>query len=427
MFFEKYSGLLGLPDPLIIDSSLTGINVPNANTTGFTNVWILTLSNALAASIMALMILVGSLVGSDLAPTAEWATLPLALTICGTAVGIVPATRVMQRLGRKHGLWAFMGLGIIACAMASLALELRSFSLFCLAAILLGTTNSALQQVRFAAMESVSPESAANAASLVMLGGILAAFVGPELAVLGAHMTAVDYQGSFWLGALSIACGAMLLSAYKPVQIEATSKPIAAGSLGSIIRGPGFILAGASGAVAFVVMSFVMTATPISMHHTYGHSLVDTKWVIQSHIAAMFLPSLIAPLLFKWLGIRGLMLAGLTCYGATIGIGYFDMSVNGFWLQLVLLGVGWNFLFVAGTALLPTSYKASDRFKAQAFNDSMVFSLQALASLSAGWALNLISWQQMLLLCLIPIGVMLVALIWDLAGAARAERAAKTL
>ena len=380
---------------------------------GFTNVWVLTLSNALAASIMALMILVGSLVGSELAPAAEWATLPLALTICGTAAGIVPATAVMQRLGRKHGLWAFMGLGMIACAMASIALGLRSFSLFCLASVLLGTTNSALQQVRFAAMESVAPESSASAASIVMLGGILAAFVGPELAVLGAHMTAVDYQGSFWLGALSIACGALLLSIYKPAQIETTSKFIAAGSLRTILRGRGFVLSVASGAVAFVVMSFVMTGTPISMHHTYGHSLVDTKWVIQSHIVAMFLPSLIAPLLFKWLGIRGLMVAGLACYGITIGIGYYDISVNGFWLQLVLLGVGWNFLFVAGTALLPSSHKESDRFKAQAFNDSTVFSLQALASLSAGWALNLISWQQMLLLCTIPISLMLLALAWD--------------
>jgi hypothetical protein len=286
---------------------------------------------------------------------------------------------------------------------------------------LLGTTTSALQQVRFAAMESVAPESGASAASIVMLGGILAAFVGPELAVLGAHMTAVDYQGSFWLGALSIAVGAILLSAYKPVQVETTNKPTAAGSLRDIVRGRGFILAVASGAVAFVVMSFVMTGTPISMHHTYGHSLVDTKWVIQSHIAAMFLPSLIAPLLFRWLGIRGLMLAGLACYGTTIAIGYFDISINGFWLQLVLLGVGWNFLFVAGTALLPTSYKDSDRFKAQAFNDSTVFSLQALASLSAGWALNLISWQQMLLLCTIPISLMLLALIWDATRASREE------
>ena len=279
----------------------------NITANGFNNVWILTFSNALAASIMALMILVGSLVGSDLAPAPEWATLPLALTICGTAAGIVPATRAMQRLGRKTGLWAFMGLGMIACAMASIALEQRSFGLFCLAAVLLGTTNSALQQVRFAAMESVAPESGASAASIVMLGGILAAFVGPELAVLGAHITAVDYQGSFWLGALSIICGALLLSAYQPAQIETISKPVAAGSLRTILRGRGFVLAVASGAVAFVVMSFVMTGTPISMHHTYGHSLVDTKWVIQSHIAAMFLPSLIAPLLNTLFDVKSLV------------------------------------------------------------------------------------------------------------------------
>jgi len=393
--------------------------LPNLTHNGFTNVWILTLSNALAASIMALMILVGSLVGSDLAPAEEWATLPLALTICGTAIGVVPATRVMQRLGRKRGLWAFMGLGLLACALASMALEARSFSLFCLAAILLGVTNSAIQQVRFAAMESVPLESSATAASVVMLGGIVAAFIGPELGVVGAHITAIDYQGSFWLGGLSIICGAILLTAYTPSAVATTTKQTAVNSLRTIIAGQGFILAVASAAVAFVVMSFVMTATPISMHHTYGHSLVDTKWVIQSHIAAMFLPSLIAPLLFKWLGTRGLMSAGLICYCATIVIGYVDISVTGFWLQLVLLGVGWNFLFVAGTALLHTSYKESDKFKAQAINDSTVFSLQALASLSAGWALNLISWQQMLLLCLIPISLMLLALIWDATRAFR--------
>jgi len=389
---------------------------------GFANVWILTLSNALAASIMAMMILVGSLVGSDLAPAAEWATLPLALTICGTAIGVVPATRTMQKIGRKGGLWAFMGLGLLACATASIALEQRNFALFCLAAVMLGMTNSAIQQVRFAAMESVDIEQAPSAASLVMLGGIVAAFIGPELAVLGAQITSVEYQGSFWLGGLAIICGAMLLTAYKPAAIRAETKQVEASALHSIISGRGFMLAVAAGAVSYVVMSFVMTGTPISMHHTYGHSLVDTKWVIQSHIAAMFLPSLIAPLLFRWLGIRGLMVAGLVCYGATIVIGYFDISVSGFWLQLVLLGVGWNFLFVSGTALLPTTHRESDRYKAQAFNDSTVFSLQALASLSAGWALNLISWQQMLLICLVPISLMLFALTWDAIKNARAQR-----
>mgnify|MGYP006134355089 FL=1 len=381
------------------------------STPGFANVWVLTLSNAMAASIMTLMILVGSLVGAELAPSAEWATLPIALTVIGTAASILPATACMQLLGRKYALLAFMALGIFACWLASSALEQQSFALFCIAAVLLGSTNAALQQTRFAAMESVAPEHGPTAASLMMCGGILAAIIGPELAVFGAHLTAVDYQGSYWLAAVTVILAAGLLTFYKPTAAVAKQQAATARSTGDIIRNPTFILALTSGAVAFVVMSFVMTGTPISMHHVYGHSLVETKWVIQSHIAAMFLPSLIAPLLFKKLGIRGMMAAGLACYCATIAIGYFDISVKGFWMQLVLLGVGWNFLFVSGTALLPRTYEERDKFKGQAINDLTVFTFQALASLSAGWALGLINWQLMLLICLLPIAVMLVLLL----------------
>ena len=383
------------------------------STPGFANVWVLTLSNAMAASIMTLMILVGSLVGAELAPSAEWATLPIALTVIGTAASILPATACMQLLGRKYALLAFMALGIFACWLASSALEQQSFTLFCIAAVLLGSTNAALQQTRFAAMESVAPEHGPTAASLMMCGGILAAIIGPELAVFGAHLTAVDYQGSYWLAAVTVILAAGLLTFYKPTAAVAKQQAATARSTGDIIRNPTFILALTSGAVAFVVMSFVMTGTPISMHHVYGHSLVETKWVIQSHIAAMFLPSLIAPLLFKKLGIRGMMAAGLACYCATIAIGYFDISVKGFWMQLVLLGVGWNFLFVSGTALLPRTYEERDKFKGQAINDLTVFTFQALASLSAGWALGLINWQQMLLICLLPIAMMLVLLVTE--------------
>lgn len=382
-----------------------------SSTPGFRNVWILTLSNALAASIMTLTILVGSLVGADLAPSAKWATLPIALTVMGTAASILPATGCMQMLGRKRALWVFMALGTFACWLASCALEQQSFSLFCIAAVLLGSTNAALQQTRFAAMESVAPESGPTAASLIMCGGILAAIIGPELAVAGVHLTAVDYQGSYWLAAATVILGAIVLAFYKPATIVERQRTLTARSTLSIIRNPTFVLAVASGAIAFVVMSFVMTGTPISMHHVYGHSLVDTKWVIQSHIAAMFLPSLITPMLFKQFGLKGMMIAGLACYCGTISVGYFNISVGGFWLQLVLLGIGWNFLFVSGTALLPRTYQEQDKFKGQAINDLTVFTFQALASLSAGWALGFINWQQMLLLCLLPILIMAILLI----------------
>jgi MFS family permease len=396
--------------------------VKTISSPGFSNVWVLTLSNALAASIMTLMILVGSLVGAELAPSAKWATLPIALTVIGTAISILPVTACMQFIGRKYALWAFMAIGIFACWLASSALEQQSFTVFCISAVLLGSTNAALQQTRFAAMEAVAPEAGPTAASLMMCGGILAAIIGPELAVAGAHLTAVDYQGSYWLAAATVVLGAISLIFYKPAEVGEVKRSHSASSTLSIIRNPTFVLAVTSGAVGFVVMSFVMTATPISMHHTYGHSLVDTKWVIQSHIAAMFLPSLITPLLFKQLGIKGMMTAGLACYCGTIGIGYFDISVSGFWLQLVLLGIGWNFLFVSGTALLPRTYQKQDKFKGQAINDLTVFTFQALASLSAGWALGFINWQQMLLLCLLPILMMTVLLLVEGRGPNQSPR-----
>jgi MFS family permease len=188
-----------------------------------------------------------------------------------------------------------------------------------------------------------------------------------------------------------------------------------------LLANPTFFLALSSGAIAYVIMSFVMTGTPISMHHFHGHSLLDTKWVIQSHIAAMFLPSFIAPLLFRYIGIRGMMLVGLLCYCTTIAIGFSNTSVTSFWWQLILLGVGWNFLFIGGTTLLPSTHPEQDRFKAQAINDFTVFSFQATAALSAGWALNLLSWQQILIGCLFPVTIMLGLLLWERLRTTRAK------
>lgn len=382
-------------------------------TADFKNVWILSLSCALAGSIIPLMVLVGSLVGAELAPSAAWATTPIALMILGTALAVIPVSRSMQTLGRKKALWLFMGLGILGCGLAMIALQLQSFIMFCLTSVLLGTTNTALLQTRFIAMESVAIEHGATAASMVMAGGIIAAFVGPELAVMGRDFTPVSFQGSFLLAAACISTAATILSVFEPALIATRTIEKATTSAATLLRNPSFCLVLSSGVVAYVIMSFVMTGTPISMHHFHAHSLLDTKWVIQSHIAAMFLPSFVAPLLFKQFKIRGVMILGLVCYCATIFIGFSDTTVGGFWLQLVFLGVGWNFLFVAGTSLLPSTHHHNDRFKAQAVNDFAVFSCQAAAALSVGWAINLLSWQQMLLSCLIPICLMVVVLIWE--------------
>jgi len=382
--------------------------------TSFRTVWLLAFANAISASAFPLMMLIGSIIGASMAPHPQWATLPIALMVIGTACGVIPATRTMALLGRKSTFIAFNTIGILGCLLAGHALSLGSFQTLCAAAFLLGITNAAIQQMRFAAMESVTLEHGPTAASIVMCSGIIAAFLGPEMAVLGQSLSSIEYRGSFWLGAGCFLTGSVLLLLfYQPAPLKRTeTHSITARPLREMLQNRTLVLAIASGAVAFIVMSFVMTATPVSMHLHHGHSIADTKLVIQSHIAAMFLPSLLTALLFRFLAIRGLMLAGLACYGVMIVIGLIDASVMGFWGQLVMLGIGWNFLFVAGTALLPTAYREGEQFRAQAMNDTVVFGTQAIASLSAGWALSLISWQQLLLLCLLPMSAMVIALLW---------------
>jgi len=379
----------------------------------YKNAWVLSLSNAVAGSILPLMHLAGTLAGSTLAPSPSWATAPIALMILGTASSVVLVTRTMQNLGRKMGIYVFLGVGLLVCMLAMTALEFGSFSLFCLASFMLGSFNATLLQGRFAAMESVGIEHRTTAASMFMGSGIIAAFIGPEIALIGKDVFSTAYQGSFLLAAGCILISSVMLTAYTPKLVPQAPDIKSNLPKAQLFKNPTFCLALASGTIAYVVMSFIMTGTPISMHESYGHSLTDTKWVLQSHIAAMFLPSFITPVLVRYMGLRGMMVAGLVCYCLAIAVGYSDNSPQGFWTQLVLLGIGWNFLFIGGTTLLPDTHHENERFRAQSINDFTVFSFQALAALSAGWALNLIGWQPMVLLCLIPVAIMLMALLWE--------------
>lgn len=384
----------------------------------YKTVWLLALVNAVALSAVPMMMLIGSIVGAQLAPRESLATFPIAAMVIGTAFGVVPATRAMQRFGRRAIFGVFILIGLVACLVLAHAVVLASFTVLCVGAFILGLTAAAMQQIRFAAMECVQADDGPTAASIILCAGVIAAFLGPELALAGKSLTAVDYQGSYWLGAGCLAVAGILLLGYKPAQMTTAAPKAVHTTNAALLSNPAFLLAITAGASAYVVMSFVMTATPISMHIHHGHSLEDAKWVIQSHIAAMFLPSLIAPWLIRVLGIRGLMIAGLACYAATITIGLIDASVMGFWGQLVMLGIGWNFLFLSGTALLPTTYKDGEQFKAQSLNDSVIFTSQAVASLSAGWAISTVSWGALLLLCLAPMFALLVLLVKQRQGVA---------
>jgi hypothetical protein len=267
----------------------------------------------------------------------------------------------------------------------------------------MGWAAAAGHQYRFAALELVPAQLAPQATSVLLLGGILGAFIGPELAVRGRDLADTPYVGSYYLLIGAYLAGLAIVWFYHEQPRETAAHDAAGRPLREILSDPVLVLAIAAAATGYGVMTFLMTATPISMHEHAGHSLEATKVVIQSHIAGMYVPSLLFATLLAWTSLRALMWAGLAAYAVTIAIALHDTALLNFWTALVLLGIGWNWLFLAGTTLLPRGYRPEERFRVQSVNDFLIFSVQAAVALGSGWFLHRYQWQGVLWAAVPPV------------------------
>jgi MFS family permease len=362
-------------------------------------VWRLMIAYSLMMAGTSLMVLLAGIIGTEFAPSTGLATLPIALVVVGVASSTLPTGKLLHRFGRRRVFIAYGFVAIAAALIAMQSLVSDTFAGFCLAAFMMGWAGAAGHQYRFAALESVPAELSANATSFLLLGGILAAFVGPELAVRGRVLLDTEYAGSFLLLAGSYVAGLLIISFYSDTMVETSDHPVARRPLVQILKSPVIILAISAAALGYGIMSFIMTATPISMHTHSGHSLEATKFVIQSHIAAMYLPSLVFAWLSARIGYKGMLWSGVAVYVVCLGIAALNTEFLNYWLALILLGIGWNFLFLSGTNLLPLGYRTEERFRVQSTNDFLVFSIQAVASLSSGWFLYHWQWEGVLLAC----------------------------
>lgn len=375
-------------------------------------VWLYTLIQALAVSVGSMMVIVGGVLGAALAPEPAYATLPVAVMISGTAVSVLPITRLMRRFGRRPIFMVVTLVAVFASLLAARAASDMSFSMFCSAALGFGCALAGIQQLRFAAMEAVPTDLMPKAASTVLLGGLLAAIIGPQLATSGRDLIGAEFVGTFLL--MAVICGACtFLFMFTPSsQAQASEVPGEVRSLGEMIRNPTLVMAIVAAVGGYGLMSFVMTATPVHMHVYEGHSLAQTKLVIQSHILAMFLPSFFSGWLISRWGAGRVILAGLLAYALTVVLALTGSAILNYWSALVLLGVGWNFLFLAGTTLLPSTYAPAERFKVQGLNEMLVFGFQAIAAMSAGAVLHWLGWQNLLLACIPLIVLLLLTLMW---------------
>ncbi|MBT5904018.1 MAG: MFS transporter [Opitutaceae bacterium] len=350
-----------------------------------------------------MMILVGGLLAAKIAPTAKLATLPLAMIIVGTATSTIWVAMLLRQFGRKRGSHVGFLFSFLAAFLGYQAAVQESFPLLVATGFSMGIAVTFWQQFRFAALESLpDPKLNGPALSVMMGGGLIAAFIGPEIGARGQDLFPhlPEYAGCFVLlaGLVAIAVVVFQFSEQPPITTDRTDQP--GRPLLEIVKSPQFYIPSLCAAIGFGVMSFVMTATPLTMHEVCGFDLNDTKKVIQSHIVAMFLPSLIGGHLMQRFGVGRIMVVGAILYAVVVGIGLLGQELVHFWGSLILLGVGWNFLFMGGTALLPISYKPNERFKAQAANDLVVFGTQAIASLSSGWFVFTFGWNGLLLTCL---------------------------
>jgi len=316
----------------------------------------------------------------------------------------------MGKIGRRLGFIFGALVSSATCLLAVFAISQQNFILFCISHLILGLGIAFAHQYRFAAAESVEKEKAPKAISTLMLAGIVSSFLGITLAnytknLIPDHL----YVGSYLLLAAFTFMPAIFFIFYN--NNEKTKKDFNnkynGRRLFEIIFQPRFLQAIIAAAFAYAVMSFLMTATPLSMHVMEKISLEKTGIVLQFHLVAMFLPSLITGHLIKKFGHSNIMYIGVLFFIVTIILSLFEQSFANYMVALIFLGLGWNFLFISGTSLVVLTYKEEEKFRVQGINDLIVFSTMALASLSAGILLSLTSWTTMNLIC-IPFLVLIV-------------------
>jgi MFS family permease len=348
-------------------------------------------SQALMLSAIVLSMSLAAILGSLLAPDKSLATLPVAAMVVGTAIASLPAAMLMRRWGRRIGFLMGAGLGVAGSVIAGYALWQQSFELFVLGHLLLGSYQGFANYYRFAAAEAVDAAHTTRAISWVVAGGVVAAFVGPQLGEWGRDwLISGPFVGSYLAqAALSVAALGLL----SQVRLKPAAYVVAgtARSVWELLSQPLLLTSILGSAVGYSVMIMVMTATPLAM---LGCGLPGSSVtpVIQWHVVGMFAPSFFTGNLIKRFGAPRIMQTGFVLLLGHVAIALSGLEFLHFVSALVLLGVGWNFAFVGGTALLTQTYRPAEQLKVQAINEFMVFGLVAVSTLSAGWLYDRYGW-----------------------------------
>lgn len=373
------------------------------------NVMLLASCQALNGTALSMVILAAPLAGHMLADDKALTTFPSAMQWVFTMVAAYPASIYMRRVGRRLGFVSGEMFYVVGGLLAIFALTTADFTWFWIASCFLGAGNGFAIFYRFAAADAAEESQRSRAISFVLAGGLVAAFIGPELAKQTRDLLAPAVFAGCYAGVIAIAFVKMLalsrLDMPRPTAAAArldSGRPLAA-----IVRQPRYVIALTSSMIGWGVMVLMMASTPIAMQ-AHAHVFDDTAFVIQWHLIGMFAPSFFTGHLIARYGLANVMLAGAALQGIAVMINLSGVEVWNFWAANCIQGMGWNFLFVGGTTLLAGTYAREERAKAQGFNDLMVFGVAAVASFASGALHHLVGWQ-MVNMTVIPMIALVVA------------------
>ena len=378
------------------------------------NVGVLAACQALLFTNNSTVIAVNGLAGYALATNKAYATLPVTGWIVGAAATSFLASMLMKKVGRRIGFSIGAIIGMIGAGLAALAISMQSLAMLTFATFIFGTYNAFGALYRFAAADAAPGEFKAKAISLVLAGGLVGGLVGPQVSTFTIDMFSTRFMGAYLalIGFMILAVLVLQLLDIPPPSDEeraAGGRPLTA-----IMMQPNFIIAATAGAFGYGVMNLLMVATPLEMTLVCGHPYGAAALVIGSHVVGMFAPSFFTGSLIKRFGTLNVMMVGAVLLLVTVGIALSGVTVAHFWWALVLLGVGWNFIYIGATNLLTECYKPNEKNKTQGANDSIIFVTMMLSSFTSGFMLNKNGWAMLNYLSGAVVLAIVLVLVWGM-------------
>jgi predicted MFS family arabinose efflux permease len=376
------------------------------------NVWLLFTCQALMNAVMAGQVVMASLVGHALAVDQALNTLPMGIQMVGVMTASIPAGIVFSRLGRKPGFWLGCAVSVLGSLTFALGVWRRDFTLYCIGAVPAGLGFGISQHLRFAAAEVAAPAAKSRAISLVLAGGVVAAVIGPEI-VKRTNGLISDWRFlATYLTLPVLPTVTAILLAFTRLPPPPAYRRGATVPIRAILARPGFITAVTAAMVGYGTMNLVMASTPLQML-LCGFGVGASADVIRAHSIAMFLPGFVTGRLIQRLGVHQIICAGALITALTCAVNLaFAPVMDTFMVALMLLGIGWNFMFVGGTTLLSTAHDATERVRVQATNDFIVFGTVALTAFASGAIHAMLGWDALNLSVLPPVVVAVGLVVW---------------